>query len=111
MIIWQLIALPQLDSLFTNYYTPFIKSKLELDKVDYKKELKELEDYTNHYREMKQEKRHLEVEIKKLENKNQELRDENRKLHNFLNVMLQTIKKFFNKLLHIETEKDKDNVI
>lgn len=111
MIIWQLIALAQLDSLFTNYYTPFIKSKLELDKVDYKKELKELEDYTNHYREMKQEKRHLEVEIKKLENKNQELRDENRKLHNFLNVMLQTIKKFFNKLLHIETEKDKDNVI
>lgn len=111
MIIWQLIALAQLDSLFTNYYTPFIKSKLELDKVDYKKELKELEDYTNHYREMRQEKRHLEVEIKKLENKNQELRDENRKLHNFLNVMLQTIKKFFNKLLHIGTEKDKDNVV
>lgn len=43
MIIWQLIALAQLDSLFTNYYTPFIKSKLELDKVDYKKELKELD--------------------------------------------------------------------
>src|SRR5574344_728030 len=59
---------------------------------------KELEDYTNHYREMKQENRHLEVEIKKLEEKNQELRDENRKLHNFLNVMLQAIKKFFNKL-------------
>lgn len=31
---------------------------------------KELEDYTNHYREMKQENRHLEVEIKKLEGKN-----------------------------------------
>ena len=38
--------------------------------------------------EMKQENRHLEVEIKKLEDKNQELRDENRKLHNFLNVIL-----------------------
>lgn len=50
--------------------------------------------------EMKQENRHLEVEIKKLEDKNQELRDENRKLHNFLNVILQTLKKFFNKLLH-----------
>ena len=72
---------------------------------------KELEDYTNHYREMKQENRHLEVEIKKLEEKNQELRDENRKLHNFLNVMLQAIKKFFNKLLHIGTEKDKDDVV
>ena len=72
---------------------------------------KELVDYTNHYREMKQENRHLEFEIKKLENKNQELRDENRKLHNFLNVMLQTIKKFLRKLLHIESEKDKDNVV
>ena len=60
--------------------------------------------------EMKQENRHLEVEIKKLEDKNQELRDENRKLHNFLNVILQTLKKFFNKLLHIGTEKDKNDV-
>ena len=39
------------------------------------------------------------------------LRDENRRLHNFLNVMLQTIKKFFRKLLNIGSEKDKDNVV
>ena len=71
----------------------------------------ELQDYTNHYREMEQDKRHLQVEIRKLEDKNEELQKENRKLHNFLNVMLQTIKKFFNKLLHIGTEEDKDNVI
>lgn len=43
--------------------------------------------------------------------KNEELQKENRKLHNFLNVMLQTLKKFFNKLLHIGTEKDKDDVV
>lgn len=71
----------------------------------------ELQEYTNQYREMKQDKRHLQVEIRKLEDKNEELQKENRKLHNFLNVMLQAIKKFFNKLLHIGTEKDKDNVI
>lgn len=71
----------------------------------------ELNNYTNHYREMEQKNRHLEVEIRRLENKNDELRDENRRLHNFLNVMLQTIKKFFNKLLHIGSEKDKDNVV
>lgn len=71
----------------------------------------ELQDYTNHYREMEQDKRHLQVEIRKLEDKNEELQKENRKLHNFLNIMLQTIKKFFNKLLHIGTEEDKDNVI
>ena len=71
----------------------------------------ELQDYTNHYREMEQDNRHLEVEIRRLENKNEELQKENRRLHNFLNVMLQTIKKFFNKLLHIGSEKDKDNVV
>lgn len=71
----------------------------------------ELQEYTNQYREIEQDKRHLQVEIRKLEDKNEELQKENRKLHNFLNVMLQAIKKFFNKLLHIGTEKDKDNVI
>ena len=50
----------------------------------------ELNNYTNHYREMEQKNRHLEVEIKRLEYKNDELRDENKILHNFLNVMLQT---------------------
>ena len=60
---------------------------------------------------MEQKNKHLEVEIRRLEDKNDELRDENRRLHNFLNVMLQTIKKFFNKLLHIGTEKDKDDVV
>ena len=71
----------------------------------------ELQEYTNHYKEMEQDKRHLQVEIRKLEDKNEELQKENRKLHNFLNVMLQSIKKFFRQLLHIGTEKDKDNVV
>lgn len=72
---------------------------------------KELEDYTKNYREMEREKHNVEIEVRKLEHKNEELRNENRKLHNFLNVMLQTLKKFFNKLLHIGTEKDKDDVV
>lgn len=71
----------------------------------------ELQEYTNQYREMEQDKINLQVEIRKLEDKNEELRNENRRLHNFLNVMLQTIKKFFRKLLHIGSEKDKDNVV
>lgn len=58
----------------------------------------ELQEYTNQYREMEQD-------------KNEELQKENRKLHNFLNAMLQSIKKFFNKLLHIGTEKDRYNVV
>lgn len=52
----------------------------------------------------------LTIKTKEL-NISDELRDENRRLHNFLNVMLQTIKKFFNKLFHIGSEKDKDNVV
>lgn len=72
---------------------------------------KELEDYTKNYREMEREKHNVEVEVRKLEHKNEELQKVNRKLHNFLNVILQTLKKFFNKLLHIGTEKDKDDVV
>ena len=72
---------------------------------------KELEDYTKNYREMEKQKHNVEVEVRKLEHKNKELQKENRKLHNFLNVMLKTLKKFFNKLLHIGTEKDKDDVV
>lgn len=72
---------------------------------------KELEDYTKNYSEMEREKHNVEVEVRKLEHKNEELQKENRKLHNFLNVILQTLKKFFNKLLHIGTEKDKDDVV
>jgi hypothetical protein len=36
----------------------------------------------------------LQVEVRNLELKNEELQKENRKLHNFLNVMLQTLKNF-----------------
>ena len=60
---------------------------------------------------MEQDKRHLQVEIRKLENKNEELQKENRRLHNFLNAMIQTIKQIFRKILHIGSEKDKDNVV
>ena len=61
---------------------------------------KELQDYTQNYREMEREKHNVKVEVRKLEIKIEELQKENRKLHDFLNVMLQTLKKFFNKLLH-----------
>ena len=61
---------------------------------------KELQDYTQNYREMEREKHNVKVEVRKSEIKIEELQKENRKLHDFLNVMLQTLKKFFNKLLH-----------
>ena len=39
------------------------------------------------------------------------MNEENNRLHNFLHNILQTLKKFFHRLLKIGTEKDKDKVI
>ena len=72
---------------------------------------KELENYTQNYHEMEKQKHNVEVEVRKLELKNEELQKENRKLHYFLNAIFQTLKKSFNKLLHIGTEKNKDVVV
>ena len=38
-----LLFLMKIDNLFNNYYAPFIKSKLDFEKVDYDKEIKELD--------------------------------------------------------------------
>lgn len=43
MILLELLALVYIDDLFNDYYTSFIKSKLDYNKIDYKKELKELD--------------------------------------------------------------------
>lgn len=72
---------------------------------------KELTDYTNNYREMEKQKHNVEVEVRKLELKNEELQLENRRPNNLTHNILQTLKKFFKKLLHIGSEKDKDDVV
>lgn len=41
----------------------------------------------------------------------EKLEEENSKLHNLINNILQTIKQFFHRLLKIGTEKDKDDVV
>lgn len=107
------------DDIFVNGYDKKIKYKdfmntskrVIKDMPNNQALFKELEDYTKNYHEIERQKHNVEVEVRKLEHKNEELRNENRKLHNFLNVMLQTLKKFFNKLLHIGTEKDKNDVV
>lgn len=43
----ELASLIYYDELVNNYFTPFIKSKMELDKTDYGKELKELDKQTD----------------------------------------------------------------
>ena len=42
-LILSLVVLIKLDDLINNYYTPFIKSKLDLEKIDFNKNLRELD--------------------------------------------------------------------
>lgn len=72
---------------------------------------KELTDYTKSYKDLENEKRNIQVEVRKLEYQNEKLQQENNRLHNFLHSILQTLKKFFHRLLKIGTEKDKDDVV
>ena len=46
-----------------------------------------------------------------LREQEERLKEENNRLHNFLHNILQTLKRFFHRLLKIGTEKDKDEVI
>ena len=43
MTLLELLVLVYIDDLFNDYYMPFIKSKLDYNKIDYKKNLKELD--------------------------------------------------------------------
>ena len=49
--------------------------------------------------------------MNKLENKNAGLQQENNRLQNFIYELLQQLKEFFKRLLHIGTEKDKNKVV
>ena len=72
---------------------------------------KELTDYTKSYKDLENEKRNIQVEVKKLEYQNEKLQAENNRLHNLIHNILQTLKQFFHRLLKIGTEKDKDDVV
>ena len=63
----------------------------------------ELTDYTKNYRELEYQKRNVEVEVRKLEIKNEELK--------LLKLVVQSIKQFFHKILNIGSESDKDSVV
>ena len=72
---------------------------------------KELTDYTKSYKDLENEKRNIQVEVKKLEYQNEKLQAENNRLHNLIHNILQTLKQFFHRLLKIGNEKDKDDVV
>lgn len=68
-------------------------------------------DYTQTYKDLENEKRNIQYEVKRLEYKNRELQQENNKLKSLLNIIVQSLKQFFRKLLKLGTENDKDKVV
>ena len=86
------------DEVFINGYKDKIK-------------FKELTDYTQSYKDLENEKRNIQYEVRRLEYKNKELQQENNKLKSLLNIIVQSLKQFFRKLLKLGTENDKDKVV
>jgi len=72
---------------------------------------KELTDYTQSYKDLESEKRNIQYEVRRLEYKNKELQQENNKLKSLLNIIVQTLKQFFRKILKLGNENDKDKVV
>ena len=72
---------------------------------------KELTYYTKSYKDLENENRNIQVEVRKLEYQNEKLQEENNRLHNLIHNILRTLKQFFHRLLKIGTEKDKDDVV
>ena len=72
---------------------------------------KELTDYTRVYKDIEQERDNIKVEDKLLEKQNEKLQQDYDNLFNLLKTILQTLKKFFKRLLKIGTERDKDDVV
>ena len=72
---------------------------------------KELTDYTQSYKVLENEKRNIQYEVRRLEYKNKELQQENNKLKSLLNIIVQSLKQFFRKLLKFGTKNDKDKVV
>ena len=86
------------------------KKVIELQpKID--KVFNEISDYTNSYNGLLQDNKKYEREIKSLKTRNNNLLQENNKLKDYINIILEVIKKFFRKLLQIGNEVTKNATI
>lgn len=65
----------------------------------------------NGYKELEKENKKLTKKVNNLQYKNEELKEENRNLKNYIYNILQSFKKWFNKILHLGVEQDKEQVI
>lgn len=68
----------------------------------------EVNDYTNSYKSLEKENQKYSNEIKSLKIRNNNLLEENNRLKDYIDIILDVIKKFFRKLLQIGNDKTKD---
>lgn len=71
----------------------------------------EVNDYTNSYKSLEKENQKYFNEIKSLKTRNNNLLEENNKLKDYINIILDVIKKFFRKLLQVGNDKTKDVIV
>lgn len=71
----------------------------------------ELTDYTKTYKDLEKENRNIQYEVRRLEYQNQELQKENNRLERLLQTIVESLKYFFKKILHIGNENDKNLVV
>ena len=79
-----------------------LQSKLETT-------IKKAEVYVNNYESLQSKNYSLNNEISNLENKNNELKEENMNLKHYIEFILDIVKEFFKKMLHIGNDKTKED--
>lgn len=72
--------------------------------------VKTLDEYTKIFRSTQRENIQLKKEVNRLELEKEEIKQENNRLENLMYNLLQRLKDLFKKILHIGTDKEKDNV-
>ena len=71
----------------------------------------ELENYTSKHKQLEKENSRLQTEVDVLKYKNNQLQIANEKLHRFIKQMAQTFKEFFRKILKLDNDQNKNEVI
>ena len=83
------------------------KKVMELEpKID--KVFKDINNYSNSYNTLTKDNQKYQKEISSLKEKNKKLEQENRNLKSYIQIILESLKKFFKNLLHIGNDKTLD---
>lgn len=86
-----------------------ISKKLNEPQPKLEATIKKAEVYVNNYESLQSKNYSLNNEISNLEKKNNELKEENMNIKHYIEFILDIVKEFFKKMLHMGNDKTKDN--